>query len=317
MDRELEVVTVTLNPAIDQTISIPNFKIGEVNRVSFFQSDAGGKGINVAAALADYGIKAAVTGFLACENDQIFHQLFSQKNIVNKFVSIEGSTRVGLKIFDPEIEQTTDINFPGQAATPQDLAALEQTLESLAPASGWFVLSGSIPASMPPIIYRGMIKKLKQAGHKVLLDTSGVPLQAALPAGPNIIKPNVEELSDFFGRKIESDQEIIEASNQLMREYDIRTVAVSMGKNGAIFLEGSECVRAIPGEVELKSSVGAGDAMVAGIVAGKVGGLSLPETARLATAFSMGAISRLGSGLPSKEVLEDLKRLVTVQDMTA
>jgi 1-phosphofructokinase family hexose kinase len=243
--------------------------------------------------------------------------LFSQKNIVNKFVSIEGSTRVGLKIFDPEIEQTTDINFPGQAATPQDLAALEQTLESLAPASGWFVLSGSIPASMPPIIYRGMIKKLKQAGHKVLLDTSGVPLQAALPAGPNIIKPNVEELSDFFGRKIESDQEIIEASNQLMREYDIRTVAVSMGKNGAIFLEGSECVRAIPGEVELKSSVGAGDAMVAGIVAGKVGGLSLPETARLATAFSMGAISRLGSGLPSKEVLEDLKRLVTVQDMTA
>ena len=315
MNGNFDVVTVTLNPAIDQTIAIPGFTAGEVNRVAFYQLDAGGKGVNVASALADYGFHPAVTGFLGKENDQIFKQLFSHKEITDRFVRIEGSTRVGIKIFDPTIHQTTDINFPGQTAGPEDIICLKEILKELTANTGMFVLAGSVPASMPVSIYRDMVEMLKEAGKIVCLDTSGEPLQEALSASPDFIKPNDAELSELVGRKLNSNLEILEAAQALGRQYKIGSMAVSMGKKGAIFVEGAEKLLAVPGQVEVKSSVGAGDAMVAGVVAGKLKGLSLADTARLATAFSMSAVSRLGSGLPSKEVLESYAAQVSVEKL--
>ena len=315
MNNNFEVVTVTLNPAIDQTISIPNFAAGEVNRVAHFQADAGGKGVNVASVLADYGLRVAVTGFLGKENDQIFRQLFAQKAISDHFVRIEGSTRVGVKIFDPVIHQTTDINFPGQTAAREDIARLWETLRELIPTTNWFVLAGSVPASMPGSIYRDLVEMLKEAGKQVALDTSGSALKEALACSPDFIKPNNDELGELTGRKLESNAEVLEAAEALARQYKINSLAVSMGKQGAIFVEGAEKLLAVPGRVEVKSSVGAGDAMVAGVVAGKLRGMALADTARLATAFSMSAVSRVGSGLPSKETLEDYARQVTLENL--
>lgn len=313
MNGNFDVVTVTLNPAIDQTIAIPGFTAGEVNRVAYYQSDAGGKGVNVASNLADYGLRAAVTGFLGKENDQIFKQLFTHKDITDRFVRIEGSTRVGLKIIDPTIHQTTDINFPGQTAGPEDITQLKQILKELAAKTNMFVLAGSVPASMPVTIYRDLVELLKEAGKIVCLDTSGKPLQEALQASPDFIKPNDDELSELVGRKLNSNLEILEAAQALGQQYKISSMTVSMGKKGAIFLDGTEKLLAVPGKVEVKSSVGAGDAMVAGVVAGKLKGLSLADTARLATAFSMNAVSRLGSGLASKEVLESFAGQVSIE----
>ncbi len=147
MRQANRVVTVTVNPAIDQTISVPNFTAGAVNRVRSSQMDAGGKGINVPAFLADFGQPATVTGFLGSANDEIFRRLFSQKGIEDRCVRIAGATRIGVKITDPTLHQTTDINFPVQAPEP-DIVRLFDILKELAADHEWFVLSGSIPAGV-------------------------------------------------------------------------------------------------------------------------------------------------------------------------
>ena len=146
MNERLDVVTVTLNPAIDNTVAVPDFRAGEVNRVASSQLDAGGKGVNVASALADDGFRLGVTGFLGRDNDAIFRALFEHKGIVDRFVRIDGVTRTGIKIVDHVNNSTTDINFPGQTGGPGELDALRAALGELAATCDWVVIAGSVPA---------------------------------------------------------------------------------------------------------------------------------------------------------------------------
>lgn len=312
MNEETRVVTVTVNPAIDQTISIPNFAAGTVNRVQDSRMDAGGKGINVASFLSDFGQPATVTGFLGRDNDEIFRRLFTKKGIEDRCVRIAGSTRIGVKISDMAQHRTTDINFPGQAPEPADIVRLFEILKELAADHEWFVLSGSIPAGVSAGIYGEMIKTL--AGKKVVLDTSGEGFRQAVAAGPWLIKPNADELGEFAGEKLETSDAIVRVARSLMERHNIASVVVSMGREGAIYIEGNEIVWAVPPHVEVKSTVGAGDAMVAGTVAGKIRGLSLAECARLATGFSMTAISHIGHGLPSLDEVEAARARVTLRN---
>ncbi|HMQ56886.1 MAG TPA: 1-phosphofructokinase [Anaerolineae bacterium] len=311
---KLKIATVTLNPAIDRTVSIPNFKAGAVNRVEREQSDAGGKGVNVASVLADYGLAVAVTGFLGEENTLIFERLFAQKKIEDRFVRIAGRTRTGIKIIDEITQETTDLNFPGQAPTSDNVAQLFQIVEELTADCQWFVLAGSLPAGVSPEIYGELVTLIKSKGRAVALDTSGPALHQALPAGPSLIKPNNFELQEYVGRPLESQAAIIFAAQALLAE-GIETVVVSMGAQGAIFVAADEIVSAKPPQVVVKSTVGAGDAMVSGTVAGKAQGLSLAECARLGTAFSVSAISQVGSGLPSPEMVEQFKQQVVIHQL--
>lgn len=314
MNQKLRIATVTLNPAIDQTVSIPNFRAGQVNRVAGSQSDPGGKGVNVASFLADFGLPVTVTGFLGEENTQLFERLFAQKGIEDRFVRIAGSTRTGIKIIDELNQETTDINFPGQAPTAENVAALFHIVEALVPGCSWFVMSGSIPAGCPTDIYAGLVRLVKSQGRAVALDTSGEALRRALPARPSLVKPNTEELQELVGRPISTRAEMIAAARSLLAQ-GIDTVVVSMGAQGALFVQAGEALLAQPPRVTVKSTVGAGDAMVSGTVAGKVQGASLAECARLATAFSLSAISQVGSGLPSLDAVEAFKNQVVIQEL--
>jgi 1-phosphofructokinase len=314
MGQEKRIVTVTINPAIDQTITIPNFTAGAVNRVQSSQMDAGGKGINVASFLADFGQPATVTGFLGADNDAIFRRMFERKGIDDRCVRIAGQTRIGVKVSDEALHQTTDINFPGETPTPADIAHLFEILVELATMHEWFVLSGSIPRGVSASIYEEMVRTL--AGKKVVLDTSGEGFRQAVPAGPWLIKPNVDELSEYAGKPLDSTAAILAQARAVMDRYNIHSVVISMGKAGAIFIEGEETVWAVPPSVQVKSTVGAGDAMVAGIVAGKIQGLALAECARLATAFSVTAISHIGSGLPSIEAVQSARERVTIRELS-
>jgi 1-phosphofructokinase len=319
MGQKNQVVTVTINPAIDQTIIIPNFTAGEVNRVQSSQMDPGGKGINVASFLADFGQPATVTGFLGADNDSIFRRLFESKGIEDRCVRIAGQTRIGVKVSDDALHQTTDINFPGETPTAGDIARLFEILTELAVTHEWFVLSGSIPRGVSDGIYAEMVRLL--AGKKVVLDTSGEGFRQAVPAGPWLIKPNVDELSEYAqseyaGKRLDSPKAIVELARLVIGRYNMHSVVISMGKDGAIFVEGDETVWASPPPVQVKSTVGAGDAMVAGIVAGKLRGLSLVECAQLATAFSVTAISHIGSGLPSIEAVQSAKDQVKIRELS-
>jgi 1-phosphofructokinase len=306
-----EVVTVTLNPAIDQTVTIPNFVAGSVNRVEQARADPGGKGVNVASILADVGHPVAVTGFLGRDNAAPFEELFERKRIVDRFVRIAGQTRVGIKVSDPLLHQTTDINFPGQAPLPTDVEALIHTLDELD--AEWFVLSGSIPPGVDVSIYRTLAAALKRRGRRVLLDTSGEGLRLALQVAVDAIKPNVHELEVLVGHAL-PDAEAIVAAVQPLLEQGIRLIAVSMGSDGACFVDDSVTAVARPPRVEVKSTVGAGDAMVAGIVSAQLRGLTLADCARLATAFSLDAITHLGSGLSSSSAVDALLARVTVDE---
>ena len=185
------VITVTLNPAIDQTLSIPGFAAGQVNRVAESRSDAGGKGVNVASCLADLGLEVVATGFLGAENVALFERLFERKRITDRFIRLAGSTRVGLKIVDDRTGQTTDVNFPGLSPRATDVAELLERIISLATPGGWFVLSGSIPPGAPDSIYATLIESIHAKGARVVLDTSCPALRDAIEGRTEVVKPNV------------------------------------------------------------------------------------------------------------------------------
>lgn len=311
VSQNVRIATVTLNPTIDQTVFIPNFRAGEVNRVAGTQFDPGGKGVNVAWYLADYGFPVSVTGFLGKENSQIFEGLFTRKKIEDRFVRIDGRTRSNIKIVDEVKQETTDINFPGQAPSTTDIESLIQIVAQMTADCHWFVLAGSIPAGCQTDIYRELVELVKQRGRAVAVDTSGEALRLALPAGPNLVKPNLDELQELQGRALETEAAVIGAARNWLA-YGVEMVIVSMGAEGALFVTENEVVLAQPPKVAVKSTVGAGDAMVSGTVAGKSQGASLAECARLGTAFSLSAISRVGAGLPSLDVIEGFMDRVVV-----
>ncbi|QIF04963.1 1-phosphofructokinase [Roseimicrobium sp. ORNL1] len=286
----LEAVTLTLNPAVDCTVTIPGFTAGGVNRVETVQHRPGGKGVNVALALAGMGHRVAVTGFLGEENRALFDQAFHEARVADYFVHLAGSTRVGIKIVDAEKKETTDINFPGLAPTSNALRLLRSGMEQLA--ASWFVLSGSLPEGVDVTIYQSLIRLLRQRGCKVALDTSGAPLRHALEAGPQIIKPNIDELATLMGAELNTRELVVEAARGILQQHGVELVVVSMGAEGAVFVTKDECIHAAPPAMEVRSTVGAGDAMVAGIISGELRGLSLADQARLATASSMRVLAK-------------------------
>lgn len=310
--QRFEVVTVTLNPAIDQTVTIHNFAAGEVNRVEQLQQHPGGKGVNVAAVLADAGRRVAVTGWLGRANSALFEALFEQKRIADHFVRIGGQTRVGIKIIDPAQQQTTDINFPGQPPAPDDLAALRARLADLE--SDWVVLAGSLPPGVAPAIYRELAEELRARGRRVALDTSGPALHAAVAAAPQILKPNLHELEQLVGAALPDQAAVVAAARGLLAR-GVGLVIVSMGARGACFVSGEQVVLARPPQVAVTSTVGAGDAMVAGAVAAQLGGLALPDCARLATAYALDAITRVGAGLSAPESIRALAAQVALEQV--
>ena len=308
----MKIATVTLNPAIDQTVRVDNFQPNRVNRAQTLQFDASGKGVNVASFLADYGYDTAVTGYLGQENVTIFEQFFASKGIDDCFVRIPGNTRVNVKVVDEMNQQTTDINTPGQPPHQEAMNRLLETIEQLAKACDWFVLSGSLPPDVPASIYAAIITQLKRKKKRIILDTSDEALRAGIQAGPTIVKPNIDELQHLVGHPLTSEAEIQQAAHQLLND-DITLVVVSMGKQGAMLVEQATTLIATPPEVTVKKTFGAGDAMVAGLVTAQIEGLSLADCGRLATAFSVGVIAHLSYKLPPPDILQQYFQRVDVR----
>jgi 1-phosphofructokinase len=306
------IATITLNPAIDHTAAIPNFRVGEVNRVEWDQADPGGKGVNVASFLADFGFSVAASGFLGKENVELFRALFTQKGILDQFILLSGKTRVNIKIIDSIQHQVTDVNFPGQNPSSQDVEDLYGAIATLSQTHDWFILSGSIPAGLSTHIYAHLVAHLKEQGKTVLLDASGEGLRQAVPFAPYAIKPNIDELQELVGHSLETEEAIAHAAQDLLAQ-GIHSVIVSMGAKGAIFAEGETIIIARPPQMEVVSTVGAGDAMVSGFVTGKLRGMAIDDCARLATAFSMGALSQVGPRLPPPATVESFMEAVQIQ----
>ena len=308
----MNIATVTLNPAIDQTVRVDHFLPNTVNLAQAMQFDAGGKGVNVASFLADAGFAVSVTGLLGQENAETFEQFFAGKGIDDQFVRIPGSTRMGVKIVDEANQQTTDINMPGLAPSAGAMEALFAAVERLTATCDWFALSGTLPPQAPANTYAALITLLKEHGKRVVLDTSRDALREGLQAVPTIVKPNIDELHQLTGLSLLDEVALEQAARRLL-ERGVQLVVISMGERGAMFVDATSSLVAVPPPVMVKSTVGAGDAMVAGIIAGQARGLSLPDCARLATAFSLGAITCAGHSLPDQEAIRAYFQRVSIR----
>lgn len=305
MATEARLVTITLNPAVDLACTVPEFTTARVNRVVSSRTDAGGKGVNIARLLRQFGLPVTATGFLGQDNPHIFEKLFNDMGIEDAFVRVPGKTRIGIKILDPIAHTTTDLNFPGLSPGETHMAALFDVVEQQLPDAAVVVIAGSVPACLPPKTVGRLVATIKARGVKVFVDTSGPALGHAIAAKPTLIKPNVDELSEYVGRSLTEVGEIQDEARKLL-DTGIETVVVSLGERGALFVEREAILFTTPPSIEATSTVGAGDAMVGSLAAGLVLNLPLAERARLATAVSAAVVSQSGPGLPS---LDEVKKI--------
>ena len=301
----MTIATVTLNPAIDQTVTLDELRRGHVHRASAVHFNAGGKGVNVASCLADWGLPVAATGLLGADNAASFEALMRTKAIEDRFVRVEGATRTNIKLVD--LAETTDVNLPGFTATPEALATADGEAIALAHRCDIVVLAGSLPPGAPVDQYATLLGKLAAANKPVILDASGAALARALaqPILPHAIKPNVAELAELAGESCTGLADVVRIARRL-NAFGIALVVVSMGADGALFCSGKELVRARLPAVSGGSTVGAGDAMVAGLAAALAESANLERTARLASAFAVGKLGLAGPNLPGRDIIEKL-----------
>lgn len=314
----MKVVTVTLNPAIDMTVKLAEpLARGSVNLAESVAEAPGGKGVNVSSFLSDWGLGSSVTGLIGSGNIGIFEDLFREKGLEDRFVRVPGKTRTNVKIVDGE--ETTDVNLPGLCADAAGLRELETVLLALAKdarATPCVVsLSGSLPRGCRATVYAELTEGLQHLGARVMLDASGEALKAALdaPVKPAYAKPNRHELSAWTGRPITTEKELIEAAKTLLSE-GMELLAVSMGGDGAAFFSRQGALYAKIRLSRLSSTVGAGDSMVAGIIAALDEGEDLERAARLGTAFAAARVDADFEGsLKDRGAIEAMAASVALQ----
>lgn len=304
------IITVTLNPALDKTVELDFLRMGELNRVTSVVCDAGGKGINVSKTLKNLEKESIATGFLGGNTGRVIKAALDEAGIQNDFVWVEGETRTNTKIINVN-GIVTEINEPGPEITMEKIHELFEKLDDYAAPENLFVLAGSVPGNVDKGIYSSIIERVKAKGAKVLLDTAGDAFRLAMDGNkkPDVIKPNHHELADFVGKKGLKSSEIAGIAFNILQN-GVETMAVSMGANGALLFKDDTCVGSDALKVEAHSTVGAGDAFVAGLAIAEEEKLSARETMILCMAVSAGAVTTIGTKPPSKELVENLKKEV-------
>ncbi len=300
------IYTVTLNPALDKTVEILSLTVNSVNRITAMRTDPGGKGINVSKVIGKLGKKSIAIGILGGDTGRAIQSALDAMGLESCFQFVDGETRTNLKIIDPVNHTNTDINEPGVTVSGELLDKLLQELLKKINAGDIVVLSGSLPMGAPMDTYRTWAGACKEAGAKVILDADGELLAAGVQASPYLIKPNNHELSRLFGRILKTPEELEKAARELMAEYGIEKVVVSMGGDGALYVTEDETFYAEGLDVPVGSTVGAGDSVVASLAVAEESGMSLEETVRLSTATGAANVMCSGTQAAEYEVIGEL-----------
>lgn len=282
------VYTVTFNPAIDYVIQMDELKTGSVNRSVSEQMFCGGKGINVSIVLGELGVKSKVLGFTAGFTGKAIEEGVRSKGVETDFVTLpEGCTRINVKI---KSNEETDINGGGPSIPKEALNSLYEKLDALRDGDV-LVLAGSIPNSLPSDVYEKILARLSEKKIKAVVDATKDLLLNVLKYKPFLVKPNNHELGEMFGVELKTVDEIVMYAAKL-KEMGAVNVLVSMAGDGAVLLdENGKTHRCGVCKGKVKNSVGAGDSMVAGFIAGSMDGdyeyaLKLGTATGGATAFS-------------------------------
>lgn len=307
------IATVTLNPAIDKSLAVPRFETGKTNRGEATRSDAGGKGINVAKALKQFGVEVCTLGFLAGSYGQFILEALAASGIPADFIHVPGETRVNLKIRDPVLGTETEINEPGFQVLPEHLQAMERKIKEYAPRCEVMILSGSLPPGAPPETFAELITAASALGAKCMLDTAGPALRRGVEAKPLLIKPNRAEVEELLQVSLGTRSELDEAARKLLA-MGAEEAVISMGADGALAVTKQDLLWARPPTVIARSSVGAGDAMVAALAYGDVSHLSFRDSFRFAVAASAAAVTMEGSKMADLALVQSLLSRVRIEE---
>lgn len=303
-----KVLCITLNPAIDMSLELEQIQLGTVNRQQHAQSHAAGKGLNVAQVLKDLGHDVYVSGFLGRDNYQIFEQHFAREQFHSHFVLVDGETRHNIKLIE-SAGRVTDINGKGFVVTEvQKQSLLEQCL-TLAPQMDCIVIAGSLPQNFTLDDFKSLVEQLTAVNPRIALDTSGQALAIAMQLNPWLIKPNTDELSETFQQSLDS----IEQQMKFLTNYRIEHAVISMGEQGVNWLTQGQIYHAKPAQVQVKSTVGAGDTLLAGMIHGLMSHINDIQVLSTATALATYSVTQVGFHIPSTAHLQTLIEQTQVQ----
>ena len=308
------IYTVTLNPAIDKTAVIENFCAGTVNRIGMLREDAGGKGINVSKCLKSLGVDSTAVMILAGDTGKRLEKMLGEMGIPSLAVWAEGESRINLKIVDPAKRENTDINEPGPAVSGELLEELKTKLGERILPGDLVILSGSLPAGVDRGLYGNWTAYFRSLGARVYLDADGEPMKRGIEAVPSVIKPNDGELAALLGKEKLSREEMVCEGRRLL-EIGIEEIVISMGAEGALYLNREGCYFASALPVEVKSTVGAGDSMVAAMAFGDEQKLGREEKIRLAVAMGAGSVMQSGTQPPEANLVWELAKQVRVEKL--
>ncbi|MGK5170058.1 1-phosphofructokinase family hexose kinase [Geodermatophilus sp. CPCC 205761] len=298
------IVTLTANPSLDRTLALPGrLERGSVARLAPSSTEPGGKGVNVARAVAAAG-GDVVTVLPAADDDPIVAALH-RLGLPLAAVPVEAPVRTNYTLAEPD-GTTTKLNEPGAALDDATRARLTAVLHEHAAGARWVVLSGSLPPGTPVDWYADLVRSLRDTGAKVAVDTSEAPLLALLAAGPDaapdLLKPNSEELAQLTGAseaELTADRDAALAAVATLHERGVGEVLLTLGADGALLSCADGVWSALPPPIAVRSTVGAGDCSLAGHLLADLAGAEAPDRLRSAVAYGAASASLPGSAVPT------------------
>ncbi|MFE1334152.1 1-phosphofructokinase [Streptomyces microflavus] len=293
------ILTVTPNPSLDRTYELPELVRGTVLRATADRVDPGGKGVNVSRAVAAAGHRTVAVAPMGGPEGALLARLLGEHGIEAAGVPVTGSTRINITLVEPD-STLTKINAAGPELSAAEAEDVLEAVRTHAAAADWIACCGSLPRGLPPQWYAELVARSHRAGTRIALDTSGPALTAALREGPDVIKPNAQELAEAVGRPLATVGDALKAAEEL-RARGARSVLASLGADGQLLVEASGAYFATARVETVRSNVGAGDASLAGfLTAGGQG----PGALASAVAHGAAAVQLAGSLMPTPADLD-------------
>ena len=306
------IITVTLNPALDKTLQVPNFTPGRRHRSVDQVTMPGGKGINVARVIKRLGQPVIATGIAGGATGTRIVEALNDEAILNAFVRIRDESRTNTAVLDPTSGLQTEINERGPSVSPQELELFHDKLLYLAKGASICVFAGSLPRGMDTGVYAELVRDVKRLGVTTIVDTDGEPLRLAMRAEPDIVSPNELEAEELVGQEFNDVEDRGQAVIEMTRLGAGESImTVRDGCYAHVLDEGPALYRVSVTEQEPRSRIGSGDAFLAGYVAARYGGQPPVECLRYAVACGAESIEHFGAGVLNPDRVQ---RLLTEVD---
>jgi 6-phosphofructokinase 2 len=309
------ISTITLNPSLDQHLTVDGLVVDGPNRWSRLHRYAGGKGIDVSRAIHEMGGRTIAYGFIGGAVGRAVEIFLDEEGVPFSFTPIKGETRTNFIITDSQTNHQTRIDAPGPYITKDEFARFQRKMQRIRPSPDLIVVGGSAPPGIPNNVYYTTTIEAKGFGVRTILDADAQWLAEGVKAKPYLVKPNVREAEGLLNRELPDETAIIKAARDIV-EMGIEIAVISRGKDGIIAATKDAVLKAVPPEVKVKSTVGAGDCTIAGLALKLAGEEPLARACRLAVAMGTAAVLTPGTELARKTDVEYLLPQIKVKNLT-